>query len=52
MMFLTLGMTLRPRCTACATIFIVTLALTLAAPAPFSASITARRIGAIWLAAG
>ncbi len=51
-MFLMLGITFSPRCTVCATIFIVTLALTLAAPAAFSASITARRIGSIWLAAG
>jgi hypothetical protein len=52
MMFLTFGITLSPRCTTWATIFIVTLALTFAAPAAFSASITLRRIGCIWLAAG
>ena len=38
--------------TVCATIFIVTLALTPAAPADSSAAITRARIGSIWLAAG
>ena len=53
MMFLTFGSTFRPRCTVWATIFTVTLALTLATPGTArAAAISAARSASIWLFAG
>ncbi len=52
MMFLMPGMSLTPRCTACATTFERTATFAEAAPAALSASITCRRIGSCWLLPG
>ena len=54
MMFLTPGTSFTPRCTACETIFCVTLTLDArhAGQLPRAASVTCLRIGSIWLFAG
>ncbi len=52
-MFFTLGSSCTPRCTACATIFVLRLALTFSTPATLRAApISALRSAGSWLLAG
>ena len=52
MTFLIPGISLTPRCTACATTLELRLTATFAAPACFRAWTTWRRIGSCWLLPG